>query len=56
MCVRSLLKPGVDLSAHIDQIFNAVLGFEGNNAISIKYTYNTSESAAHHSSIPLIRL
>jgi hypothetical protein len=53
MFIRSLLKPGVDLSAHIDQIFNAALGFEGDNAISIKYTYNTSDSAAHSSSMPL---
>ena len=56
MCVHSLLKPGVDLSAHIEQISNAALGFEGDNAISIKYTYNTSESAAHRSSMPVTRL
>lgn len=47
MNVCSVLKTGVDLSAHIGNISNSILSFDGDNTFSVKYTYNTSESAAH---------
>jgi Peptidase inhibitor I9 len=50
MYVRSSLKAGTDLSAHIEQISNIALGFDGDNTISVRYTYNTSESVSHRSS------
>jgi peptidase inhibitor I9 len=50
---RSILKPGVDLSAHIDKVSNAALSFNGTNTINVKYTYNTSESTARRSFMPL---
>jgi hypothetical protein len=53
MNVRSVLKAGVDLSTHIEKISNATLVFNGNNTFSVKYIYNTSESATHRSSMPL---
>jgi hypothetical protein len=56
MYVRRSLNTGADLSAHIEQISNAALGFGGNNTFIVKYTYNSSESAAHRSSTTLTRL
>jgi hypothetical protein len=53
MNVLSVLKAGVDLSAHIENFSNASLAFDGDNTFSIEYTYNISESAARRSSITL---
>jgi hypothetical protein len=56
MYVRRSLNAGADLSAHIQQMSNAVLGFDGNNTFIVKYTYNAIESATHRSSMSLTRL
>jgi hypothetical protein len=53
--VRSFLKAGADLSAHIEQISNVALGFNDNNTISVRYTYNKSESVLDYSSMLLIQ-
>jgi hypothetical protein len=47
--VHSVLKAGANVSAHIEDISNAALASDGNNTINVKYTYKTSESAAHRS-------
>jgi hypothetical protein len=44
--VRSILEAGADLSAHIEQISNVALVFDGDN---------TSEAIAHRSFMPLIQ-
>ena len=47
----SILKPGVDLSAHIDRV--SALSFNGTSTINVRHTYNTSESSARRSFMPL---